>query len=336
MLTEYFAFPQKFLFFDLAGLSPRVLAAAGNTLEVFFYLDRSTQDLEQNVSADTFQLGCTPVANLYRQLAEPIALSHTETEYQVVPDARRPLAAEVYGIERVTATSPANETVEYQPFYSIKHTRSEAQRQAFWYATRRPAEQGDRGTEVFLSLVDLGFTPFAPADWTLSVETTCLNRDLPHRLPFGGGQPHLRLAAGGPLARVECLTRPTPTLRPSLRRGALWRLISHLSLNHLSLADHEEGADALRRDSQALRFRRFRPDPLDHRRRAEHPQPAGGGTHRQSGQQFLPRRRAGRPRRRRTLRRQRRVPVCHGLGAVFRSLRFDQFLFPAGRHHEPT
>jgi type VI secretion system protein ImpG len=250
LLTEYFAFPQKFLFFDLAGLSPGVMAAAGSTLEVFFYLDRSTQDLEQNVSADTFQLGCTPVVNLYRQLAEPISLSHTETEYRVVPDTRRPLAAEVYGIERVTATSPANETIEYQPFYSIKHARSEVQRQAFWYATRRPAEQGDRGgdrgTEVFLSLVDLGFTPFAPADWTLSVETTCLNRDLPHRLPFGGGQPKLGLAAGGPLARVECLTRPTATLRPSLRRGALWRLISHLSLNHLSLADHEEGADALR------------------------------------------------------------------------------------------
>ncbi len=250
LLTEYFAFPEKFLFFDLAGLNPQILAAAGGTLELFFYLDRSTQDLEQNVAADTFQLGCTPVVNLYRHLAEPIALAHTETEYRVVPDARRPLAAEVYSVERVTATSPDNETVEYQPFYSIKHGRSAVPRQAFWYATRRAAEQGDRrgdrGTEVFLSLVDLGFTPFAPADWTLSVETTCLNRDLPHRLPFGGGQPLLRLVAGGPLARVECLTRPTATLRPGLKRGTLWRLISHLSLNHLSLADYEDGADALR------------------------------------------------------------------------------------------
>ena len=250
LLTEYFAFPEKFLFFDLGGLSPRTLAAAGGTLEIFFYLDRSTQDLEQNVAADTFQLGCTPVVNLYRHLAEPIALEHTQTEYRVVPDARRPLAAEVYCIQRVTATSPDNQSVEYQPFYSIKHGRSTNERQAYWHATRRPAAHGerggDRGTEVFLSLVDLGFTPFAPADWTLSVETTCLNRDLPHRLPFGGGQPLLRLVEGGPLSRVECLTRPTATLRPALRRGALWRLISHLSLNHLSLADYEDGADALR------------------------------------------------------------------------------------------
>jgi type VI secretion system protein ImpG len=68
-----------------------------------------------------------------------------------------------------------------------------------------------------------------------------LNRDLPSRLPFGGGQPHLQLAAGGaPIDKVECLTPPTPTHRPQLGHRAFWRLVSHLSLNHLSLS----GADA--------------------------------------------------------------------------------------------
>ena len=45
---------------------------------------------------------------------------------------------------------------------------------------------------------------------------------------------------------MSCLLAPTPTRRPALRHGTLWRLISHLSLNHLSLADYENGADALR------------------------------------------------------------------------------------------
>jgi type VI secretion system protein ImpG len=45
------------------------------------------------------------------------------------------------------------------------------------------------------------------------------------------------------ISRILCLTPPTPTLRPTLRQGALWRLISHLSLNHLSLVDN---GDALR------------------------------------------------------------------------------------------
>ena len=79
------------------------------------------------------------------------------------------------------------------------------------------------------------------------METTCLNRDLAPRLTFAEGHASLRLTAGGPLSRINVLTgRPTPTLRPALKHGALWRLISHLSLNHLSLIDHEDGADALR------------------------------------------------------------------------------------------
>jgi type VI secretion system protein ImpG len=42
------------------------------------------------------------------------------------------------------------------------------------------------------------------------------------------------------------LLPPTRTLRPALVRGALWRLISHLSLNHLSLTSDSGDADALR------------------------------------------------------------------------------------------
>jgi type VI secretion system protein ImpG len=251
LLSEFFTFPQKFLFFDLAGLSPKLLSRIGNQLEVYFYLKETNPDLEQNVSADTFRLGCTPVVNLYSQRAEPIQLTHTDFEYRVVPDARRPLAHEVYAVERVVASSPAGEEVEYQPFFSVKHAAEERDAPTFWYAARRPAErvegQVDLGTEVYLSLVDLNFRPSGPADWTLSVEATCLNRDLPRRLPFGGNQPRLQLSEGGALvSRIVCLTAPTRTFRPALRQGALWRLVSHLSLNHLSLVDEGDKAHALR------------------------------------------------------------------------------------------
>src|SRR5207253_11265393 len=142
-----------------------------------------------------------------------------------------------YAVERVTAAAPDGRQVEYVPFYSIKHAAPEGgAAEAFWYATRKPAEQStpdDASTELHLSLVDLNFQPTAPADWTLDVETTCLNRDLPGRLPFGGGQPRLLLSeSGAPLAPLVCLTPPTRTLRPALRQGARWRLLSPLTLTH--------------------------------------------------------------------------------------------------------
>ena len=105
----------------------------------------------------------------------------------------------------------------------------------------------DRGSEIFLALVDLDFNPVVPADWVLEIQATCLNRDLPARLPFGGGQPRLQLREGSaPLAAIVCLTAPTRTRRPALGRGTHWRLISHLNLNYLSLVDGENGPEMLR------------------------------------------------------------------------------------------
>lgn len=248
LLSEYFTFPEKFLFVELGGLDRRHLQQVGNQLEVYVYIDRPAPDLEQNLSSDTFRLGCAPVVNLYTHRCEPIRLTHTDFEYHVVPDVRRPLTHEIYAIDRVTASSPDGEQVEFRPFFSVKHA---LESRAFWHASRRAAEpvegQSDHGTEIYLSLVNLNFEPDAPADWTLDVEATCLNRDLPHRLPFGGGQPYLQLSEGGALvARIVCMTPPTPTLRPAVKQGALWRLVSHLSLNHLSLVDQGDQADALR------------------------------------------------------------------------------------------
>jgi type VI secretion system protein ImpG len=252
LLSEFFAFPEKYLFFDLVGLKTPALARAQNRLDIFFFLNRTVPDLEQNLSADTFRPGCAPVINLYRQVAEPVTLSHAELEYHVVPDARRPLAHEVYSVDRVTALSPDGVEVEYQPFFSAKHAAEGPGGKTFWHARRRGAESADAahdgvpdaGTEVFLSLVDPELRPSAPADWTLTVETTCLNRDLAHRLPVDC---RLQLSGGGAVvSKIAWLTAPTPTLRPAMKRGVLWRLVSHLSLNHLSLVGGDAGAEALR------------------------------------------------------------------------------------------
>ncbi len=246
LLTEYFTFPEKFLFFDITGLSRKIQMEAGNKLEIFFYINRTSADLERSVSEESFALGCTPMVNLFHQQAEPIALSQATTEYRVVPDARRPGATEVYSIDDVTATSPDGEEVPYLPFYSVKHSGDADRPNTFWHATRRPASQRDPGTEMFIAPVDLDFNPAAAADWVLTAETTCLNRDLPERLPYGGGHPKLQLVEGAsPVARIGCVTPATSTLRPPMGHRGRWRLISHLTLNHLSLTG-EEGVEALR------------------------------------------------------------------------------------------
>jgi type VI secretion system protein ImpG len=244
LLQEYFSFPEKFLFVDLCELDRAARAGFKESLEVAIFLDRMP-NLEQPLSPDTFRLACAPIVNVFEQLAEPIRVSHAQSEYQILPDARRQDATEVYAIQQVLSTSPYQpEPIEFQPFYSFRHAADREGQKAFWYATRRLSpKKGDAGTEVWLSLVDLNFRPTIPPVETLTIHTLCTNRDLPGKLPFGGEGGDFDLEGAAPLSRIRCLTKPTPTVRPSLRRGNQWRLISHLSLNYLSAC--EGGREAL-------------------------------------------------------------------------------------------
>ncbi len=247
LLTEFFAFPNKFLFADLRGFDKVRRAGLGRALEIVIFLDRTRESLEQTVDAGTFRLGCTPVVNLFEQTAEPIALTQARHEYRVVPDVAKPDGYEVFSVDAVTSTDPVTNTLtDYQPFYSLRHGAGRDEPRTFWYATRRPStREGDRGTDVYLNLVDLDFNPRLPAEATLVVRTTCTNRNLPAQLQRFGDQLVLELEAAAPLSRVRCLRAPTLPQRPPKRRGAHWRLISHLNLNHLSLTDAAEGREAL-------------------------------------------------------------------------------------------
>ena len=102
LLSEYFAFPQKFMFLDIAGLAAKTLLHDFNKLEIFIYLGRSSAELERAVSADVFALGCAPIVNLFAQRCEPVNLDHTSIEYRVLPDARRAGGMEVWGVTSVT------------------------------------------------------------------------------------------------------------------------------------------------------------------------------------------------------------------------------------------
>jgi type VI secretion system protein ImpG len=247
LLTEFFAFPAKFLFVDLAGWAQARRAGFKTRLEVVVFLNRTAKNVEQAVDVSTFRLGCAPVVNLFEKPAEPITLTPGRYEYPVVPDAAHPLGLEVAAVESVVSLDPAtNRTTEYPPFYSFRHGATQEEPQTFWYATRRPsATPDDRGTDVYLNLVDQNFTPRLPADATVRVRTTSSNRDLPTQLNRTGEEIAFTLEMAAPLTRIVCLRRPTPALRPPPRRGAAWRLVSHLSPNHLSLTDPQEGLEAL-------------------------------------------------------------------------------------------
>ncbi|MGL6161254.1 type VI secretion system baseplate subunit TssF [Microbulbifer sp.] len=259
LLTEYFAFPEKFLFIDICDLQGAIKDGYGDTLNLYFYLSENHDELEKQIAASMFALGCTPVVNLFPQTADPIPLSHTEYSYHVVPDARRSDGLEVYSIDAVGATDGSGKTTPYRPFYGIQHSRHHARQSAFWYVRRRDVVEGEhrneQATELDICLVDLDFNPHRISDQTLDLKLTCCNRNLPKKLPSGNSQPYLEVVDGdAPASRISSVISPTATLRPPHRERGYWRLISHLNLNHLSLSG-PGGCDALK---EILRLYDFR------------------------------------------------------------------------------
>ena len=256
LLSEYFAFPDKFLFVELNGLDHPALAHKGDKLSIQIFL-RDYPDSErhnrlaQSLNNSNFKLGCTPAINLFRHAADPIRISHHKTTYPVLADARKQRAYEVVSIESVTCVQKSGdgETARtIPPFYSIQHHAADDESQLYWYATREAAVlEHDDGTDMEIAFVDRQFSPHRPQLEVLSLRLTCSNRDLPEQLPFGGSQhatqADFTLPQYAVVKRVRPLRKPTASRRPPTKPGYQWRLISHLSLNHLSIAS--QGKDAL-------------------------------------------------------------------------------------------
>jgi len=251
LLMEYFSFPEKFCFIDMTGLSAVWASGPEQEVEFIFLIsdvegEDRRQRLELELTKKTFRLGCSPVVNLFTQVAEPIQLNQRRYEYPIVPDVRRPYATEVYSVDEVACINTDNQqTTTYESFYSLRHSARSGKQQCFWLARRRPSVRpNDEGTDMFLSLIDLSMRPVNPDANILSIRTTCTNRDLPSRLPFGNEDGDFELEGASSIKSIVALRKPTSTIRPPSGKGALWRLISHLSLNHLSLV--QEGTEALK------------------------------------------------------------------------------------------
>lgn len=236
VLTEYFVFLEKFLFFDVTGLDAAAAAGFGDEFELVIHL-REVTPPSGTVNQKTFLLGCTPIVNLFEKSTEPISLTQEKAEYPVTPELSKQATTEVYSVNAVEVTGGgATETRQFQPFYSLRHAFGDEPDAAFWYALRRPsASDGVPGTEVSLMFVDRRFNPRGVANQRVIVKTTCTNRNL----PFGLSEDRMDIIGPQVLWRARCVKKPTSAVWPELRRGAHWRLLSHLTLNYLSLGDVE-------------------------------------------------------------------------------------------------
>lgn len=241
LLQEYFTFPEKFLFLDIDHLKHSL---SGQFFDILFLLDQMPAE-RLVIDQSTFCLGCTPIINLFNKTSDPIRLDQRYSEYRINPDKRREKITEIHSIAKVSATADDRDTsMTFEPYFSFNHLMEEKDHRSFYFARRQGTGRKDLpGTEMFLSFVDLDFNPGIPPASTVFAHTLCTNRRLAEELPAGAV---LQIERAAPLSSVYTLSKPTPQIDPPLEGPSLWRLISHLSLNYLSLSQGDESLKALR------------------------------------------------------------------------------------------
>jgi type VI secretion system protein ImpG len=259
LLHEYFAFPQRFLFFSIDGLQASLNRLGKDVFDLTVLLDRDVGTLASTVHKNCFELNCVPVVNVFRRNGSRLSISQSSVEHHVVPDRTRPLDYEVYRVDAVEGFDRGNNPVtRFTQFY--RHIASDAGGGNAYFTTRRDARRlsdsamrnGTRssyaGSEVFLSLVDTHEAPWSQQIDQLSVSMLLTNRDLPLLIPTNNAR-DLSVETDLPMRWGRILRGPSRPRGPIADREMTWRLISHLSLNYIAMCDvdPQSGGAAMRK-----------------------------------------------------------------------------------------
>jgi type VI secretion system protein ImpG len=256
LLQEYFTLPQRFMFVRVSGLASALGKCPGDSADLTLLLHHQDVRLEKALSAENFALFCTPAVNLFKKRLDRIHLDDRFSEFHVVPDRTAPLDYEVHSINQVTGYGGRGQGQEqvFRPFYRAKDGDT-GESECYYALHRVPRMLSERerlgrhlrhsttytGSEVYLSLVDANAAPYRTDLKQIGIEAMCTNRDLPIQLPVGQEETDFNLDIGAPIESVRCLRRPTSPWHSRVHGEFAWRLISHLTTNHLSVVDTDGG-----------------------------------------------------------------------------------------------
>lgn len=236
LLQEYFAFPEKFMFVDLTGLEPTAELGIKDAFEVTFHFSRRPGE-SLRIGKDSIHINCTPAVNLFSRRSEPIRVEHEKSEYRIRPEGPNSQFYEVYSVDRVIGSIQGTAQPRYyDSFYSFTHGISN--RDSVYYHTHLRSSAIDKNTtENYISFVTADKSVVIPPTETIQMELTCMNRQLTERLRLGDIK--VMTSSSPEFARFRNITNVTPPIHLPLDGSLHWKLISHLSLNRLSIASKE-------------------------------------------------------------------------------------------------
>jgi type VI secretion system protein ImpG len=229
MLQDYFLFSEKFLFLDI-DLAAWRERGTGPRFDLVFECEEPPFPVP-TVAPDRFVLHATPAINAFSWESEPIVLDHRQSEYRLDPAGPQGRHLAVHSVQAVEGIARgASARREYRPFSAFLAGRHDDPVYQVHY--RRAA--ADDTLDVTLSVALPPGRDLRHRE-VLKARLTCTNGERAEvLLPNDIRTPTQDTPE---LVTFTNLTAPTPARQAPMDTGKLWQLISHLSLNFLSIAD---------------------------------------------------------------------------------------------------
>ena len=240
LLMEYFCCPEKYSFLTLNLDFLQFLNASQSEFEVqmHFKLNLNDQAVLRNyaeLSTANFKLFCTPVVNLFKKQAEPQKIDHKRMEYPLITDVHYPEYYQAYSIlsmNMIREKSSQDQVLHpILPFFAMSHYHQEQVN--FFYSLNGSLHKNKR-QELSYSVLSKHLEPHRTQSDFISIELLCSNGDLAYE-SYNKEHNILTLNDSSLARRAVMLKRPNKPYYFEQNKQEQWRIISHLSLNTLSL-----------------------------------------------------------------------------------------------------
>ena len=240
LLSEYFAYPQKFNFVDVDLASLVRAAGSGQHLTLHLAIsgihpDSSAAQRLKNLSADHLKLFCTPIVNLFRLTSLPLKRDPITDTYPMQSQNTDVADVEIWSVDAVRATTSASRAHVIHPFTSLTHGSSAKLTGPYWMLMQRTAVPSEK-KETVLGLVGLDGRPATDTGIEqIVVDVTCSNGNLPRTMRSSANDGDLVNEQGALVSRIAMLSAPTEIGRLPREGNSAWRFIALLAPHSIEL-----------------------------------------------------------------------------------------------------
>jgi type VI secretion system protein ImpG len=236
LVQEYFAFPAKFFFFRIYGLNQINFKEVENDIEIIVEFSRPLPD-SIRLNQEHIRLNCVPAINLFDMDADPIRVEHNKAEYRLRPSVSNPTYYQIYSVNKVNGkTQGSAKEQDYESFYSFRHDLKGGH-DKIYYSSHLRENIKSQIMDTYLSFVNSTQTAIIPPSETVDVRTTCINALLPIKLKVGDIREYTDTSPE--FATFSNITNVTSEIMHPFGSEVYWKLLSHISVNYMSLADAE-------------------------------------------------------------------------------------------------